>query len=102
MDQILQVAGIPILTAVVCVFFAIKLLVFKDTDSIRGNMNRKLKDKDLYARYAGILLLVFGVCSLIMAALLFVNTTAALIQIGISVLITALLWKKVEENYGAD
>ncbi len=102
MDQILQLAGIPILTAVVCIFFSIKLLVFKDTDSIRGNMDRKLKDKDNYARYAGLLLLLFGICSLIMAALLFVNMTAALVQIAICVLITALLWRKVEENYGAD
>ena len=101
MDQILQLAGIPILTAAACIYFAIKLLVFKDTDAIRGNMNRSLKNKDAYARYAGLLLLIFGICSLIMAGLLFVNIKAALIQIGISFVITALLWRKVEEEYGS-
>ena len=101
MNQNLQLISIPALTAAACVFYAIKLLVFKDTNSIRGNMSKKLKNKDAYARYAGILLLVFGACSAIMAALLFVNIKLALIQMIISVIITAMLWCKVEKEYGA-
>lgn len=101
MNDILQVAGIPILTALACFYFAFRLLVFKDTDSIRGNMNRELKDKEGYTRMAGSLLIVFGLCSCIMAALLFVDRTAAVIEITLSLVIVMVLWSFVERRYGS-
>ena len=101
MEQNLQLVGIPLLTTAACIYFAVKLLIFKDTDSIRGNMNKKLKDKDSYAKFSGIILLIFGVCSALMAVLLLVNIKYALIQILISLFITALLWSLVEKNFGS-
>jgi len=100
MEQILQVAGIPLLTAVACIYFGIKVMVFKDTDCIRGSMAKELRDKESYAKYAGILLFALAFCSLLMAVLLFLNTVAAAVEIGVSLVAVMAAWAQIEKKFG--
>lgn len=101
MERFMSGATIPILMFVVLGYYAVRLLVLHDIDSIRGkNSGKKVKDEKMYAKEAGKLILFLAVGSLIMAVIMYWNTVAAFGVIFIWVIIFAILWKKMDEKYG--
>lgn len=101
LEYILTQAGIPLLLFVICMFYGIRLLVVQNASDIRGKNKEPLKNEKEYAKGAGKLILFFGVATLIMAALLFVNVHAAVAEIIICTIIMGILWKQMNEKYGA-
>lgn len=55
----------------------------------------------MYARGAGKLMAFLMLSSLVMAMLTYWSSTAALVQMVICLVIFGLLWKKMNEKYGA-
>lgn len=101
MERFLSGATIPIMMAAVLIYYAVRLLVLHDVDSIRGkNTGKKLKNEEMYAKEAGKLMLFLAVGSLAMAGIMYWNTIAAFVVIFIWVIIFAILWKKMDEKYG--
>lgn len=101
MLRILDIAGIPLLIFAVSVFYAIKLWVTKDATSIRGKNNGKLKDEEGYAKAAAKLLLFFAAGTLVASVLLFFHLYAAVGVMLVSMIILGILWKKMNDKYGA-
>lgn len=100
-EYILNQAGIPLLLFAVCMVYGIYLLIVQKADGIRGKNKGPLKDEKRYARAGGALILFFGVGTLIMTVLLFVNAYAAVAEIISCTIIMGVLWKKVNDKYGA-
>ncbi len=99
-NSYLSNAMIPLMLTVVLGYYAARLLVFHDTESITGKKEAKFKDKEMYAKAAGKLILFLAAGSLVMALLMFVNTYAAVAEIAIWFVIFGILWKKMNEKYG--
>jgi membrane protein implicated in regulation of membrane protease activity len=101
-DVILERLGLPLLLTFVCVYFVVKLWVFKDTYSIRNKKTRPLRNEKAeegYRHDAGWLILGFGIVSAVNAVLSLVSPEAAIIEMIIGFLAVAVLWKNVEEKY---
>ena len=73
-DTIIEQAGIPLLLLVICVYYAIRLIVLHDSQAIRGKNKPPVKDEEAYCKAGGKLLLFFGAATFLMAILVFVNT----------------------------
>lgn len=99
-NSYLSNAMIPLMLTVVLGYYAARLLVFHDTESITGKKEAKFKDKEMYAKAAGKLILFLAAGSLVMALLMFVNTYVAVAEIAIWFVIFGILWKKMNEKYG--
>ena len=84
-------------------FFSSKSLVSKkgDVSTIRGKNKEPVKDEKAYAKKGGALILFFGFATLVMTFLLFVDLYVALAQIVICTIIFGVLWKKMNDKYGA-
>ncbi len=100
-EYILNQAGIPLLLFAICMVYGIYLLIVQRADGIRGKNKGPLKDEKRYAMAGGGLILFFGIGTLVMTILLFVNVYAAVAEIISCTLIMGVLWKKVNEKYGA-
>lgn len=100
-DSILEQAGVPIIVSVLCVYYGVRLLVFKDVEAIRGKDKGVVRDKEKYAAAAGKLILFFAVAALGMAALVLVNVYAAVGEIVLCTIIFGVLWKRINDKYGA-
>ncbi len=100
-DVILEQAGIPLLIFLVCVYYGLRLLVLHDVRAIRSKDKPPVRDEEKYAIGAGKLVLFMGVATLVMAVLIFVNIYAALAEFAACLLIMGILWKRMEEKYGA-
>lgn len=101
MESYLSAALIPLLMAAVLIYYAIRLLVLHDISSILTmDRNRKLKNKEMYAKEAGKLMLFLAASSLAMAVILYWNTIAAVAEVCICILIFCFLWKKMDDKYG--
>ena len=87
-DAIIEQAGIPLLLLVICVYYAIRLIVLHD------------KDEEAYCKAGGKLLLFFGAATFLMAILVFVNVYVAVAEIVICTVILGILWKRMEDQYG--
>ena len=59
-DTIIEQAGIPLLLLVICVYYAIRLIVLHDSQAIRGKNKPPVKDEEAYCKAGGKLLLFFG------------------------------------------
>ena len=59
-DAIIEQAGIPLLLLVICVYYAIRLIVLHDSQAIRGKHKPPVKDEEAYCKAGGKLLLFFG------------------------------------------
>ena len=95
LDYIFDQAGIPLLFAVVCIGYGVYLLIVQDASGIRG------KYKGEFAKAGGRLILFFGVGTLVMSMLLFVNIYAAVGEIIVCTIILGVLWKRMSSKYGA-
>lgn len=101
MEKIIEIAGIPMLVFVICIYYGVRLIVTQKSDSIRDPKRPAPKDEKGYSRAAGILILFMAAATLVMGILLFVNTQVAMVEIVISLLIMGILWKKMNDRYGA-
>lgn len=97
----LEQAGIPLLIFAVCVYYGVRLLVFHDVKVIRGKDKPPVKDEAAYAEEGGKLVLFLAAATLGMAVLTFVNVYAALAEIVVCVVIMVVLWKRMNDKYGA-
>ena len=100
-QTILEQAGIPLLLFVICMYYGLKLMILQDVSTIRGKNKEPVKDEKAYAKKGGALILFFGFATLVMTFLLFVNLYVALAQIVICTIIFGVLWKKMNDKYGA-
>ncbi|MDD3369757.1 MAG: hypothetical protein PHP50_12905 [Lachnospiraceae bacterium] len=101
LNQFFQLAGIPILGFVVCVYYGIRLVIMQDVNAVRGKFKEPVKDEKGYSKEGGRLIIGLGAAFLLMGMLLFVNVTAAVIQIAVCTVIFGVLWKKMNDKYGA-
>lgn len=101
LSAVMEQAGIPLIVFAVCIYFGIKLLLFKDINSIRSKNKPPVKDEEMYIKWGGILILLFGVGALGMALLLMVNITAAVIEIIAVTLLFGIMWKIMCDKCGA-
>lgn len=104
MEQVLGQMGIPLVLAVLLIYYAVKILVFKDIDAIRPPSFPRLEGekRDAYARDAGILIVIFGVCSVIMAGLMLLNTEVGFLWILICTGLVFYRFRKIEEKYSGE
>ncbi len=101
MDIILEQAGIPLLLFVICVYYGIRLLVLKDIAAIRPKDKPPVREEEGYVKAAGILILIYGAATLVMAVLIFVNVYAAFVQIAVCTVLMGAAWKRIADRYGA-
>lgn len=101
MEKILELAGIPLLLFVICMYYGIRLLVLQDAASIRGKGKPPAKDEKKYATEAGKLIIFFGAATFLMAILVCINLYAAVAEIICATLVFGILWKKMNDKYGA-
>lgn len=94
-------AGIPLLLFVICMYYGFKLVILQDVSAIRGKNKEPVKDEKAYAKNGGVLIIFFGVATLVMALLLFVNLYVALAQIIVCTILFGVLWKRMNDKYGA-
>ena len=99
LNNILEQSGISILLFVICAYYAFRLLVMKDYKAVRGRDEKPPKDVDGYCRAAGLVIVFFGISTLVMAGLVLVSPTAGLIQIIACTGIMVIMWKKVTDKY---
>ena len=98
-DAIIEQAGIPLLLLVICVYYAIRLIVLHDSQAIRGKHKPPVKDEEAYCKAGGNLMLFFGAATFLMAILVFVNVYGSG-EIIICTVILGILWKRMEDQYG--
>ncbi len=97
-----SMAMIPILMLIILAYYGVRLLVLHDISAIRGkDQLGKLKDEERYAKEAGKLMLFLAAGSLIMTVLLYFQVIAAVVQIVVWIIVFGILWKKMDERYGA-
>ena len=101
LEAVLEQAGIPLLVFVICIYYGFRVRVHGDLESIRGKNKPLVRDKEMYQKRAGDLILLLGAATLVMAFLLFVSVYAAFVEICISIVLFGILWKSIEERYGA-
>lgn len=100
-NTILELAGVPLLIFAVCVYYGARLMITQDAKAIRGKDKAPLKDEKNYAKEAGKLILFFGIATLIMGILILINMYAAVGEIAVCTLIMGILWKRMNDKYGA-
>ena len=97
-----SMAMIPILMMITLAYYGVRLLVLHDISAIRGkDQLGKLKDEERYAKEAGKLMLFLAAGSLVMTVLLYFQVIAAVVQIVVWIIVFGILWKKMDERYGA-
>lgn len=101
MEAILEQIGIPLLVFAACMFCGIRIYTTGDPSLILSKNSAELKDRVKYAKNAGILLIVLGIASLLMAGLMYVNVVAAVVEFVVVLVIVGILWKIMNDKYGA-
>lgn len=99
-NDYLSNAMIPLLMTLVLGYYAARLLIFHDTESITGKNGGKFKDKEKYVSEAGKLILFLAAGSFIMALIMYFNIYAAVAEIAIWFVIFGILWKRMNDKYG--
>lgn len=99
-NSYLSNAMIPLMMTVVLGYYAARLLIFHDTESITGKKNIKFKDKEKYVAEAGKLILFLAAGSFVMAIVMCFSTHAAVAEIVIWFVIFGILWKRMNNKYG--
>lgn len=99
-NSYLSNAMIPLMMTLVLGYYAARLLIFHDTESITGKKGTKLKDKEKYVTESGKLILFLATGSFIMAIVMYFNTYAAVAEIIIWFVIFGILWKRMNDKYG--
>lgn len=100
-EYFLEQAGIPLMLFVICMYYGMRLMILKDVSAIRGKNKDPLKDEEGYAKEGGKLILFFAAATLVMAVLVFINLYVAVAEIIVCTIILGILWKRMNEKYGA-
>jgi len=99
-NSYLSNAMIPLMLTLVMGYYAARLLIFHDTESIMGKKSGKFKDKEKYVTESGKLLLFMAAGSFIMAIVMYFNVYAAVVEIAVWFLVFGILWKRMSDKYG--
>ena len=73
-NSYLSNAMIPLMMTLVLGYYAARLLIFHDTESITGKKGAKFKDKEKYVTESGKLILFLAVGSFVMAIVMALNS----------------------------
>lgn len=92
---------IPVIAFVVCLTYALILLITKNPKCIRKKTDMSIKDETKYAVNSGYLMLFLAIGALIMCFLIFVNNYVATAQIATWFVVYAILWKRNSDKYGS-
>ena len=100
-DQLWDIFGIPVLILLVCLYYYYRVAVNHDIDAIRGKYKRPLKPeaKELYAKEAGKLLLLFAAGAVGMALLSLVSPYAALAEVIAVTAVEVVLWRRLNQRF---
>ena len=74
-------------------------MVSQDVRAVVGKNKPEPKDKEGFCRDTGKLIIFFAIGSFLMAGLELFNATVAFVQMAVWVVISFMLWKKVNEKY---
>ena len=92
---------IPLMMTLVLGYYAARLLIFHDTESITGKDNgKKLKDKEKYVAESGKLILFLAAGSFVRAILMYFSVHAAVVEIAVWFVVFGILWKRMNDKYG--
>jgi len=94
--------GLPLLFTVLLLYYAVKLLVFEDVDSIRPKGRPPVKDKKGYGREAGILVLIFAAISLVASFCMLIHPFLGISLILLGFILVAMQFRRLEEKYSGD
>ena len=97
--QFLGGSGIPLLIGGVCLYFAYRVMILKDTKALRGKDKPEPEDKDGYCADSGKLLIYFAAGAFLMGILETINPIAAFIQTVVWIVVTFVIWKKINDKY---
>jgi len=98
-EQFMDKALIPTLIGLVALYFAYRVMVLKDTKSIRGKNKPEPQDKEGYCRDSGRLLIFFAIGTFLMGVLETINPLIAFVQIVIWIVVMVVLWRKINDIY---
>ncbi len=101
LNFVLQQSGIEFIVCAICLFYGIRLVISKDIGIIIKDEEekRKIRRQTEYAFYAGTIILILGLATLIMGILALFNSVAAFVEIIIAVIAVGIMWKFVHEKY---
>ena len=102
LERIGQEMGLPLLFAAILLYYAIKLLVFSDVESIRPKGRPPVRDRKAYSKEAGILILIFTGISLLSSILMLVHPFMGIGLIILGTLVMAVRFRALEEKYVGD
>ncbi len=93
--------GIPAILGVLLLYYAVKLLIFQDVEAIRPPQWKPLRpeQRSAYAREAGLLLLLFGVCTAIASVLMLFIPLLGLCFLTLSIFGVFYRFRRMEEKY---
>ena len=100
MGNMMELMGIPLLIAVICLFYGIRMIITRDSSIIRSKDSKVPKDDKTYSLYAGILMIVFAFMTAGMALLLLVSVKAAVIEMVISVVVIVIAYNILGRHSG--
>lgn len=95
---------IPVILGVVCLVYGLYMIITKDPSKIRKkDDNRLLRDDKKYAEVGGYLMIFMAIGCLVMVIIIkvFQNETAATIESFAWFIVFGILWKKMNDKYGA-
>ena len=101
-DMIMQEMGLPLLFTVLLLYYAVKLLVFQDIESIRPKGRPPIQDKKGYGRDAGILVLVFAAITLAASFCMLIHPFLGIALVFLGLLLTGLQFRRIEEKYSGE
>ena len=84
----------------ICLYFAVRLLVFKDINLLIGKSGKKVKDPEKYTRAGGILVLIFAALTVITSFIQRVAPVGGMIVIVVCVVLLLVGWSQIEKKYG--
>ena len=99
-NSYLSNAMIPLMMTLVLGYYAARLLIFHDTESITGKNGGKFKDKEKYLTESGKLILFLAAGSFVMAIIMYFSVHIAVVQIAVWFLVFGILWKRMNDKYG--
>ena len=101
-ERVIQEMGLPLLFTVLLLYYAIKLMVFQDVESIRPKGRAPIQDKKGYGREAGIIVLAFAAISLLASLAMLIHPFLGISLILLSIILISIQFKRIEEKYSGD
>ena len=101
-EKVIQEMGLPLLFTVLLLYYAIKLMVFQDVESIRPKGRAPIQDKKGYGREAGILVLIFAAISLVASFCMLIHPFLGISLILLGFILVAMQLRRLEEKYSGD